>query len=39
MKSTGKNQQKSMIKFRAVATTDQDDIENGAFNTTDRSKH
>ena len=30
---------KKYDKFRAIATTDQDDTENGTFNTTDRSKH
>lgn len=34
-----KKNKDSNNKFRAVATTDQDDIENGTFNTTDRSEH
>jgi len=32
----GKNKKN---KFRAVATTDQDETENGTFNSTDRPEH
>ena len=34
-----KKSAKEYDKFRAIATTDQDDIENGTFNSTDRPEH